>query len=41
MSQEELDRLGEKAQDRIRTEYSWGYIYGKYDRIFALYNLSV
>lgn len=35
MTTEELDCFGEKAKERIRTEYSWEYICGKYEKVFC------
>lgn len=32
---EQLQEIGEKAQKRIKEEYSWPYICQKYERIFV------
>lgn len=34
MSEEEVEALGKKAKERIRSAYSWEYISGKYERLF-------
>jgi rhamnosyltransferase len=40
MTSEEIERMGQKAKDRILNEYSWKKICNEYERIFLTRSLE-